>query len=297
MAEPSPIQILAAGSLGDCVLTLPALQFLQTRAKVRVFGTAPFQALGARLLGVEEVSPLDSLLDAFYHPDTPSALDAFKNPSAGEIFLFFKEMDPKLAQALARAFQGKIHWPPKSFTEFLKEERWAGNYWLDLAGWVSPPGAPPPQARLFISEDARAQGKQILASLGLENPFVIHPGSGSPAKNAPLSFFKKAAEKITQESPRKILVIWGEAEEKGLDEIRQTFSGLPRVQTLPRALALRELVSLLSQACGYLGNDSGVTQLASACGLKTFAVFNQTNSRIWGPQEGFILEGLKGFYA
>jgi hypothetical protein len=295
MTTSTPISILAAGSLGDCVLTLPALQFLQSRAKVKVFGTLPFQSLGSGLLGVEEVLPLDPLLTALYHPDAPPAV--FPGDAVNEVFIFFKEKDDKLSQSLPKAFPGKIHWPSKSFEEFLKEERWAGSYWLDLAGWVPQPGAAPPTARLRISEMARNQGKIILGALDLDNPFIMHPGSGSPAKNAPLSFFRKAAEKITRESPKKVLVIWGEAEEKSLEEIRGTFSGMPRVQVLPQSLKLKELVSLLTQACGYLGNDSGVTQLASACGLKTFAVFNQTNSRIWAPQEGFILETLKTFYS
>jgi ADP-heptose:LPS heptosyltransferase len=118
---------------------------------------------------------------------------------------------------------------------------------------------------------------------------VVHPGSGSPSKNAPLTFFKDAAERAGAESGNQVLVVWGEAEEKNLGALKEAFAGMGHVKVLPEILPLKDLTAVFSQSAAYLGNDSGVTQLASACGLRTFAVFNSTDSRVWGPQENFIL--------
>ena len=187
------ILVLAAGSLGDSMLTLPALQYLSTQGKVTLAGTNPYQILGAERFGVSQVTPLEPLLDSLYQSKKPDLL-----AQTNDLFIFFKERDPRLEKSL-ESFPGlKIHWPSKSFADFLKEERWVGHHWLDLAGFADPSPTP----RLLLSDELRAKGKALCASLGISDPFVIHPGSGSPTKNAPLSFFKKAAEKTTAETAK-----------------------------------------------------------------------------------------------
>lgn len=278
-----PILVLVAGSLGDSLLTLPALQFLQAQGPVTLAGTAPYQALGAGRLGVEEVIPLEPFLDSLHRLEKPTL-----SFSPSEIFVFFKQSDPTLRKNMEVFQSAKIHWPAKTFSDFLKEERWVGHYWLELVGNADPS----PSSRLFLSDAEKEKGRRLCAAWGLDRPFVIHPGSGSPSKNAPLSFFRKAAEKTTAETLRSVLVLWGEAELSWKDDIQKAFSAMPRIKILPALLSLPDLAVVLSQACGYLGNDSGVTQLASACGAKTFAVFNSTDPRLWGPQESIILAAM-----
>ena len=48
--------------------------------------------------------------------------------------------------------------------------------------------------------------------------------------------------------------------------------------------SLGRLAALLQQAELYIGNDSGITHLAAACGVKTIALFGPTDPRIWAPQ-------------
>jgi ADP-heptose:LPS heptosyltransferase len=91
-------------------------------------------------------------------------------------------------------------------------------------------------------------------------------------------------------------VLWGEAEENNLAAIRKAFSGLDGVHVLSTILSLQDLAAVLSQSAAYLGNDSGVTQLASACGLRTFAVFGSTDPRIWGPQQAIILAAMQNIF-
>jgi ADP-heptose:LPS heptosyltransferase len=298
MPNPNLALVLAAGSLGDCILTLPALHALQDRVPVSVAGTSPYIALGAGLLGVEKVIPLEPLLQEFFSADFSSPAEKAPWTEAKEIFVFFKDQEPPLLGRLAALSALVVHTPSKPFQEFLQEGRWAAEYWLETV-------LPPPlsadlkfrQAKLQIDAEMKARGAEILKSLGLELPFVIHPGSGSPQKNAPLSFFRTAAQKAAEESGKQVLVIWGEAEEKSIQEIRDTFAGLKNLVVLPSPLALRDLVAIFSQSAAYLGNDSGVTQLASACGLRTFAVFSTTDTRVWAPQQAVILAAMKSLYS
>jgi ADP-heptose:LPS heptosyltransferase len=293
MSKPSKTLVLTAGSLGDCVLTLPALQILQTQGPVTVAGTWPYVQLGSSLLNVEQVIPFEAILQIL-HSD--SALDESFWGGFSDLCLFFKDKDDKIIERL-KPFKGlTIHQPAEPFEEFLKKEKWAGDYWLQLVQPNRPQTETIPTARLNITKEIKERGALLCEFLGVTNPLVIHPGSGSPEKNAPLSFFRKAAEKAVQESGTDVLVIWGDAEFNNLSEIQETFNGLEKVKVLPDLLMLRDLPAILSQARGYLGNDSGVTHLASACGIRTFAVFNTTDSRIWGPQEAIILAATQTLY-
>lgn len=282
--------VLTAGSLGDALLTLPALRLLQSRAEITVAGTSPYQSLGVDLLGISGVVSLEPLLQALLSgsPLEPSHQTFLKR--FHDIYLFFKEKDGRLLEKLAALSGVQVHFPAKPFDEFLKEARWAAEYWLETA-FACPlsPDSPFRQAKLQIDDALRQRGAVILRSLGVMAPLVIHPGSGSQAKNAPLAFFRSAAERAGAESGKQVLVVWGEAEEKNLAALKEAFSGLNHVRVLPEILPLPDLVAVFSQSAAYLGNDSGVTQLASACGLRTFAVFNTTDARVWGPQADFIL--------
>jgi ADP-heptose:LPS heptosyltransferase len=288
--------VLAAGSLGDALLTLPALRLLQSRTDVTVAGTTPYLSLGSRLLGIHEAVPLEPLLQALLSTAPLESSSQKFLTRFHEIFIFFKEKDNVILEKLAALSEIQVHFPQKSFAEFLKEARWAAEYWLETAfSCPLSPDSPFRQAKLLIDENLQERGREILRSLDISLPLIIHPGSGSPSKNAPLSFFRTAAERAGAESGKQVLVVWGEAEEKNIKDIRQAFSGLDHVKVLPDVLPLKDLASVFSQSVAYLGNDSGITQLASACGLRTFAVFNSTDSSIWGPQANFIiLNMLKG---
>ena len=285
--------VLAAGSLGDCVLTLPALQILQSQGPVTLAGTWPYVQLGSSLLNVERVIPFEAI-SQILHSDSP--LDESFWSGFSDLYLFFKDKNDKIIERLKPFTDLTIYQPIEPFVEFLKKEKWAGDYWLQLVQPNRPQTKTIPTARLNISKEVKERGALLCEFLGVTNPLIIHPGSGNPAKNAPLSFFGKAAKKAVQESGIDVLVIWGDAEFNNLAEIQETFKDLDKVKVLPDLLILRDLPAILSQARGYLGNDSGVTHLASACGIRTFAVFNATDSRIWGPQEAIILAATQNLY-
>ncbi len=289
--------VIAAGSLGDSLFTLPALRFLQSRSEVTVAGTQSFLSLDSDFLGISRVIPLDPLLQKLLTPgplevSTVEFLSKFK-----EVYVFFKEKDEALFQKLVSVKGLHVHLPPKSFKEFLEEARWVAEYWLETAaGEPVPWESPFRQSKLLIDDTLRQKGADILLSLRLSYPLVIHPGSGSPEKNTPLTFFRTAAERAGVESQKQVLVVWGEAEEKNLTAIQEAFGGMDHVRVLAEPLPLKLLAAVFSQSAAYLGNDSGVTQLAAACGLRTFAVFNTTDSRIWGPQQSIILAAMKSLY-
>jgi hypothetical protein len=107
------------------------------------------------------------------------------------------------------------------------------------------------------------------AGLFEPSPFaVIHPFSGSPAKNWPLERFRTLARGLE----RRLVVRWCAG---------------PDDPPLPGAIRIDDLYRLacwISQAQLYLGNDSGITHLAAATGIPVLALFGPTDPAVWAPR-------------
>jgi ADP-heptose:LPS heptosyltransferase len=103
---------------------------------------------------------------------------------------------------------------------------------------------------------------------------AIHPGSGSPRKNWALSGFIEVARRLESDG-ESVTWITGPAEEE---------LPLPSGARTWQAQDLPALAGSLARCRLYVGNDSGVTHLAAACGCPTLALFGATDSRVWLPR-------------
>lgn len=104
----------------------------------------------------------------------------------------------------------------------------------------------------------------------------LHPGSGSPAKNAPLRAFVEAARRWRG----PVAVTLGEADASLVEPCRRAFG--------PEALclqpSLRDLRARLErEAARFVGNDTGPTHLAAALGITTTALFVASDPEVWRP--------------
>jgi ADP-heptose:LPS heptosyltransferase len=276
------ILVLAAGSLGDAILTLPALQALQGLGTVSLSGTPAYLQLGAELLGLDRVTLLDPVLQA---GELPRPFD--------EVFLFLKE-DAAAQASRMRSGATRVLVPPFPFTDFLSRPRPAHLYWNATVEAAHPGRVFQDKPTLQVPDSLKRSGRKILETLHLTNPILIHPGSGGRAKNSPLSFFRQAAEKAGGLG-MPVLVVWGEAEENRLGEFKEAFQGMEGVWRLEEPLTLPNLVGVMANARGYLGNDSGPTHLASACGLPVLAVFGPTDARVWAPPGADVFQAGRDF--
>lgn len=96
---------------------------------------------------------------------------------------------------------------------------------------------------------------------------VIHPFSGSARKNWPLENFRRLADELSRQMP----VCWTAGPEEALAEA-------------VRFDDLWDLAEWLAGARLYIGNDSGISHLAAACGVPVVALFGPTSPRIWAPR-------------
>jgi ADP-heptose:LPS heptosyltransferase len=138
-------------------------------------------------------------------------------------------------------------------------------------------------ARLTLGREAILGALRTLGLRELgpsERRLVVHPGSGGRAKRWPLRNF---AEIIRQAAGRGVggVLVTGEAEVDIEPEVRE--HTLPAGWGRASCLATETLAGLLASSTHYIGNDSGPTHLAAACGASVLALFCDENLPAWRP--------------
>jgi heptosyltransferase-3 len=238
------VLVLRPGALGDTLLAVPALRALRSR-----FGPLTLAAHGgaARLLAM--VGEVNSGL-AF---DDSSLTWLFKDAPVEE------EMVAWMNAEGAPGLKGALLVAP-SRPEGM--DRHCAQYLVDTL------------AQLGISGEVDDRPLRVRPTVSEE--ILIHPGSGSPAKNWPA---QRYAETIRALNGRVRLIV-GEADEDVVQEVeRHVGRGLPRLEHLP----LDELAACLAGCRGYLGNDSGVSHLAGLSGAHSVVLFGPTSPDVWRP--------------
>jgi len=301
---PRRVLVLRSGALGDFVLTLPvlaALRSLLPHALVCYAGRGEFGKL-ARRSGL-----VDDLLDenrpevvALFSAEGQAHLrarpaltgvDAADAASAKEVgiaqrlgrvdlalsFVSSDVVARNLLAAGAREVLSCSARPPAGGAVHA-----ADHLMSILRGRFDAPARAVP--RLSVPEGPRERARGALRERGLEpgGLLLLHPGSGSPRKNWPPQRFAELARRARDELGVGIAVALGPAEEQRAGELQSALG--PVAQAWFDRLPLELLAGLLSGCAGFVGNDSGVTHLAAACGAPVAAVFGPTDTEVWGPR-------------
>jgi len=136
---------------------------------------------------------------------------------------------------------------------------------------------------LPLSSKQKKEGRQLLGEKHTsqrQKIIVIHPGSGSRKKCWPYANFLNVVQRLDQKNLRGVLVT-GPAEER-IDR-EMTMSDLPENWVWLHHPPHLRLAGLLSVSDFYLGNDSGITHLAAASGIKGLALFQKDLEPAWRP--------------
>jgi ADP-heptose:LPS heptosyltransferase len=139
-----------------------------------------------------------------------------------------------------------------------------------------------PSPRVHPSQADREAASKFLKMVGREPIVAIHPGSGSEKKNWPMEKFSAVARWVSDELAAQLLVIQGEADEHVVQKLTKTLESRPF--TIASGLKLVELAAVVERCALFLGNDSGITHLASAVGTPTVAMFGAASLPIWEPR-------------
>lgn len=240
-----PRLIIRPGAIGDCLLGLPAMEFVQTDQTEVWVPAALCSLLKCRQLKVRSISS--------------TGLDRF---GLGDGFI-----SPGLHEALQR-FDDVVSWYGENRAEFREAALRLNPRWRFLR--ALPPGdCTLHAADYFLNQVGGPIGSNphLTFSHARHGSIALHPFSGNGAKNWPLAGFRELAQRLAGEGP----VIMLAGPEEDLPEAR-------------RFDDLGSLAVWLSGAALYIGNDSGPTHLAAAVGTPTLALFGPTNPAIWAPR-------------
>jgi ADP-heptose:LPS heptosyltransferase len=258
------VAVVRLRSLGDSVLTTPALRILKRARpdlRVAVMVEDRYRAVFEDQPDTDEILPprLDALrrfrprLCLNLHGGTRSA---WMTRASG-------------ARWLAGFGHYRMPWAynlriPRA-QEILGVERTVhtAEHLASAMFWLGAPVVEIPRASL---------GSRAPRSASSSSTTVLHPFAATPEKTWPAAAFRAVAGHL-ERSGMEVVIIGGAGDD---------FTPFRAWRTMPGA-PLGEVQDLLAGAALFVGNDSGPAHLAAAFGLPVVAIFGASDPAIWGP--------------
>ncbi len=283
------ILVIHQGALGDFILALPALETLRKtfpQAKSIIIGYPRILELVEQRFYAEGILSIDQRGMASFFvcggPLDPSLSQLFSQFDL--IVVFGRDEEGTLIGNLKRVCHGHIlHINP--FPSWGEEIHLTDHLLIQFSQYGFPISLLNP--KLHLKKSDQDWGKEFWRSKGLtvegrSKVFILHPGSGSKRKVWPLERFLSLAKILQDRFGSKILIILGPAEGS---EVERVFEGMdPHTFIQVRRLSLIQLASVMEGCKLFIGNDSGISHLASSLGIPTMALFGPTDPRVWSPR-------------
>lgn len=272
--------ILRGGAVGDFVLTLPVAQAIRAhwpRAHIGWVGHPHIVRLAQPSGPAQTIHPLGSadVSKLFSREGIKTTPLRKVLASCDWIISFFHDPDGQVRENLRESGPGRVVYqsplhPAMHISDHLFQS--VHTIWPELHA-----GTP----RLTADPASAAKGREWLQKNGLaRRPMAIHGGSGSLSKNWPWPRFLELARRLRADGWQPFFTA-GEAEESWVAQMGAEARGIGPVW--PQG-SLSALMGVLSHARGYLGNDSGITHLTAALGVRVVALFGPTDPAIWAPR-------------
>ena len=247
------------GALGDFILTWPAIHCLRKILPDYLFkgiGRPEYMRLAINL----------GLLDSFIDMDSSKLLDLFNgkaippeigHPGGAVLWL-------SSGQDVVNLLKKYALLPVVSIAPFPARRMHVALYHCQSMQSHFPVNIPENLSDCFPPRTKKG------------NYALIHPGSGSPAKNYSPRFYLALADELQHLGYKKTGFIAGPAEKTTI--MHEDFTG--RWVEWPENV--ERLANLLADASLYIGNDSGVSHLAGILGVPTIVFYKNTDPEVWG---------------
>jgi ADP-heptose:LPS heptosyltransferase len=282
------VLIVRLRSIGDVVLTLPALQALhEWRPDLRIHMLV--EPLSAPLLeghrAIAEVIVLRKFWETVRRLRQREFSIAF-NMHGGPTSAFLT----RLSGAPVR-----VCWAQRQFSSFYnvqvpihfpvagRMEMHTAEHRLQQLLYTGLPEMPLPAAKVYVNTDAADRVRRKLAEQGIgpDQPYaVMRPGASQANKRWPTKRFAAIAQWLREAHGIATVVNLGPGDEQIVAEVKQRFA---RLGIIVSDLDLRGLVALLAGSSLFIGNDTGPTHIAAALGRKCVVIFGASDSKVWSP--------------
>jgi len=278
--EKGRVAVIRIRSMGDCILTTPALTVLkQARPdlSIALIVEDRFRALFDGNPDVAAILPPEWRRVRRWRPDlclnlhggvSSAVMTALSGARFRAGFAHFRHSRiynvriPRAQEILGVA--RKVH---------TAEHLASAMFYLGV------PRVEIPRARLFTSKRAPA---------GTPAPpyAVIHAAAATPEKTWPAERFLAVAEHLDRSFELKPVFIAGPSEDLSAFRPWHAVSGAP----------LDEIKSLIAGASLFVGNDSGPAHMAAAFGIPAVVIFGPSDPVVWAPwrTQAEVLAGTDG---
>lgn len=291
--------ILQPGALGDCILTLPLVKIMKdvlNLGGVDIIGHTEYIGVFPGRTCVDGVRSIDSteLHRMFVEPakfdlaDWDPLINTFSvyswivtflgEPGSNfEQNLIFTAHCSHSAEVITLAMKpaesGKCHVAESYIQQFAGQSGLSGEQAKVAMDKVL----------IRVTEGDRDCGVELLDQTEIDlskKLVVIQPGSGGHRKCWHLENFVSLAQGL-RAAGLEVLFLLGPAEMERLRPAEE--ARLYGAARCVAHLSLAQVVGLLSCADAFVGNDSGVSHLAGAIGLRTYVVFGPTDPGQYRP--------------
>jgi ADP-heptose:LPS heptosyltransferase len=281
------ILVVHQGAIGDLILSLPALEAIS-----RFYPDAGFNFIGhPGILEIIHARPyFRNVLDCSAGNWTSLYDSGARLPAADidlllpvdSIFVFGRSSSKIIAENLACNL-GKSAYRIDPFP-VPDIELTVSEYQCRQLEGLGVPATPPPGPIIAPSQLDVLEVSDFV-SRNLESGellVLLHPGSGGQKKLwAPTGWLRVIRELSVLQNVRFAL-LQGPADAQIVQLISSQLDTISPI--LVENWNLGQIGALMRKGSLYLGNDSGITHLAAACGTPTIALFGPSDPLIWGPQ-------------
>jgi len=265
LPEGSRIAVIRLRSLGDCVLTTPALALLKAhRPDVRI-GVV----VEDRFRGVFEGSPeVDEILAADAGAIRGFEPDLTLNLHGGTRSMWMTAGSGSRIRAgfahHAYGFLYNVKIPRAQ--EILGVERrvHTAEHLASAMFFLGVPRVEIPRAKLVAPQD----GQELPAQYA-----VLHPFASAPEKAWPMDRFLAVARHLRDRAGLEPLVLAGPADDVSAVQEFRVYRNAP----------LSEVKRVMAGAQLFVGNDSGPAHIAAAFGVPVVVLFGPSDPVTWAP--------------
>lgn len=269
----SGICVIFPGALGDFICFLPVLQALARTARVDLFARSEFSELTPEGVTVRsiETSPITALFRPELDEDEEMQR-SFRGYAA--VYSWFASDHREFTLRLQALTGGVAHVFP---FHPARVEGHQADYYLSCLNHADDSAEP----RVTMRPEALRWCEDFWAKYALHHRRVltIAPGSGAREKNWPAESFQTVSQWWREKTGGVVLLLLGHVEQE-----RGGIEPLGKHCIVTSDLSLSQAAALLGRSDVYLGNDSGMSHLAAATGVRTVALFGPSDSRRWTPR-------------
>ncbi len=268
----SRIAVIRLRSLGDCVLTTPALELLKTHRpdlRIGVVVEDRFRAVFEGNPHVDEILPPAAHAVAKWHPKMALNFHGGSRSmwltaaSRAEITAGFAH------HAYSFVYNAKIPRAQEILgQEFLGSARrvHTAEHLASAMFWMGVPRTEIPRARL-------AAQMPVESALSAAAYVVFHPFASTPEKTWPAERFIAVAEHLRDKAGLEPVFLAGPADDSSAFVRFRIFQSAP----------LDQVKSIVSGAQLFIGNDSGPAHIAAAFGVPVVVLFGPSDPVNWAP--------------